>query len=209
MLNKRRKINIIQNVDFDACNMNSEFVKKIEGLPSDSASFTDIWFLHFKNHVYYNFTKPITSGVYKIFINPDSLNDIYKDLEDLQALNYEFSIYKDKILPLIENNICPSFITCLSSGQNCSYGNLFAMLNKKLKGLTSKQIDENLKRNIYYMLSKTPNRHSINDILKTSMIDQKTQHNIVYNLRYNIIFTKSINKNTMKLNKFFKKYPPT
>lgn len=189
----------IDNIDFDACNINPDYIEKIEGLQSNSSSFTDIWFLHFKHNVYYNYINSITSGVYKIFINNDTLED---SNNNILALKYEFNIYKYKILPLIENNISPSFIRCLSSGENCSYDNLFNILNNKLEELNSDQIHANLKRNIYYMFSKLKNRPAINNIKpNTRFINEKIhnkENDIINKFKYNIIFTKSINTDTTR-----------
>ena len=182
----------ISNIDFDLCKIDPKYIKDIKGQESNSASPTDIWFITFNKEVYYNYTNPIKKAVFKIYINPDSIKTYYnwgeRRLNSFRGLDYEFNIYKHKILPLIQNKICPNFITCIASGSSCSYTNLKKLLKYKIP-------ENHLKRNIKYILNEQDNRPSIdNNINSHDIIDTYDANQ----LKYNIICTKSIDKTTTR-----------
>ena len=103
-------------------------IKKIKGLQSNSASPTDSWIVDFKENTYYQSDK-IYSGFLKIFINPESAKKFKYEYKNLLSLDYELRVYKDIIRPLVDLNICTNFVKYLAGGSNCTYNNLFEMLN--------------------------------------------------------------------------------
>ena len=143
-------------------------IKKIKGLQSNSASPTDTWIVDFKENTYYQSDK-IYSGFLKIFINPESAKKFKYEYKNLLSLDYELRVYKDIIRPLVDLNICTNFVKYLAGGSNCTYNNLFEMLNDhiytnkndEIRPIIIKQL---LNRNINILRDQIGSRPAINDI---------------------------------------------
>ena len=104
----------------------ANIVKNVKGLSSNSASPSDTWILELKDNVYYN-KQRITGIFLKYFIDPysfekEDINTEEKNVlvQNIYALRYEVSIYRDVIRPLIDYNICPNFVKYYGSGYSCS-----------------------------------------------------------------------------------------
>ena len=89
----------------------ANIVKNVKGLSSNSTSPSDTWILELKDNVYYN-KQPATGIFLKYFIDPysfenEDINTEEKNVlvQNIYALRYEVSIYRDVIRPLIDYNI--------------------------------------------------------------------------------------------------------
>lgn len=118
----------------------AECVNDIMGLPSNSASPTDVWILRFVNGTNYN-GRPVDTAVMKWWLNPRSIvaNNVDNllvsrgsslDTAPLFALDYEADIYSRVINPLVNNNICSNFVTTYASnvGNGCSFNRMLSIL---------------------------------------------------------------------------------
>jgi hypothetical protein len=170
-------------------------INTIKGIPSNSASPTDIWIITFNDGVKYE-NKDIKMAILKIFADPNSAS-LYtsidkQKLNDVKGLNYELHIYKDVIADIIDYKICSNFVKYLSSGINCSYQDLLSLLKDHLKNydknLTLAECKNSLNRNIEYLyMYKRSNRPSIQDI------DYIRYNPPNRNLRYNMIMNETSN----------------
>ena len=80
-------------INFDEINLCTDivdYVERINGLSSNSASPTDTWILKFKPDasIYHRYKK-IDDCFFKIFIDTSKLNPDYEYLNELEGLSYE------------------------------------------------------------------------------------------------------------------------
>ena len=81
-------------------------------LPHNSASPTFIWKIGYDDNV----TNEFKCAIIKFFhYTSKSLM-----LPEKKSLLYEMSVYKEFILPLLQNRVCPHFVNYLSSGDDIS-----------------------------------------------------------------------------------------
>ena len=178
------------------CNIGS-CVKKIIGLPSDSASPTDTWVINFKDNVYYNNIK-IDKGFLKIFVSPYTRSISKQRHVETIALDYEINIYKNIIKNLIDYKICPNFIKYLASGTNCTFENMLEILNGNIYTssgslISPSQTMKNLQRNMIFLQydvdEDADKRPEIND--NTNLIYKYPP--ISMGVKYNMIMTEDAN----------------
>jgi len=139
-------------------------VDSVEGMSSNSLSPTDTWIIKFKEGTQY-YKQELQFGFFKIFLNSLTVSTLSKPYNDVLpriiGLEYEILVYKNIIKPLINYNVCPNFVKYLASGNNCTYNDLFNMLNKKI-GLSYDIIIQCLNRNINCMKKDCGKRFAIN-----------------------------------------------
>lgn len=206
------KINL--NSKSNICKID-ELISQIKGIDSNSASPTDIWFVKFKENIFYD-NEPLLGAVLKIFINLSSFEtpNEYKFYEELEGLNYELQIYKKIIQPITEYKICPNFIKYLGSGLNCSYENLYKMLDKHIyeddnKTYSEKMTKKLLNRNINCIKTSCSDRKSINKKSKRGFfnlfgfLDNTSEPD--KNMKYNFIMIQRLSPSTMSVDDFLLK----
>jgi hypothetical protein len=187
----------------DACEI-YPCVQKVTGLSSNSSSPTDTWILEFDKGTNYDST-PINKAFVKWFVSSKSLNlypGIGEDyMESILGLEYEINIYRSVIRPLIDLNICPNFVRYLGSGTKCTYNDLLNMLQNKGDVLPNNELEENLERNILYMLNKMRKRPSINDYRgnkhdweNIEKIRSQTKYNMLVNELVDMSKTRTFSK---------------
>ena len=118
-----KKSENIDIIDINICKI-FRYITKVNGFKSNSASPTDTWNVTFENNIISG-DKLVPYGFMKIYIDPRSVKS---PPVELIALNYELSVYRDIIKPLINYNICPNFVSFISSGKGCSYDDLLNFL---------------------------------------------------------------------------------
>jgi hypothetical protein len=145
-------------------------VDKVEGIRSNSVSPTDTWIINFKKGTQYD-KQNLQYGFFKVFLNSFTVSTLSKPysnvLPRIIGLEYEILVYKNIIKPLINYNVCPNFVRYLASGNNCTYNDLFNMLNKNT-GLSAEKIKECLNRNINCMKKDCGKRFAINKYVPRS-----------------------------------------
>jgi hypothetical protein len=184
-----------ENIDISDINICKLFpyITKVNGFKSNSASPTDTWNVTFKNNIISerNF---VPDGFMKIYIDPRSVKS---PPVELIALNYELSVYRDIIKPLINYNICPNFVSFISSGKGCSYDDLLNFLKGKLefngKLLTDIQCEKNLDRNINIIKNEMSSRPAIQD---TEVSRYTISPSDKINLRFNMMLNQNIKNAT-------------
>src|SRR3990167_9445038 len=129
-------------------------VAHVKGLASNSTSPTDYWILSLKQGAAYNNT-PISWAFIKIFLDTNNPYEL--------ALLYEIKIYRDIIRPLLDKNICPNFVRYLGSGTQCSFDQLYNFLTGGRTSLTDQEAQNNLLRNIKYMMNPKGDRKAVTD----------------------------------------------
>lgn len=155
-----------------ACNVYSA-VESVVGLPSSSASLTDIYILRCKPGV--TFSKhPVTHIFVKLSVSASSITpEILSFLEPylpqkegedkvellLKRLSYsqtEYSVY-EVVKQIYYSYMCPFFMRVYGVGFDCSY----SQVRKFLKG-----VKHNLKRNIFLSLTNNAQRPAIHEDTK-------------------------------------------
>jgi hypothetical protein len=202
------------NSKSDICKID-KLISKIKGIDSNSASPTDIWFLTFKDNVFYD-KEPLLGAVLKIFINLSSFKEPkeYKFYSELEGLNYELQVYKNIIQPIIEYKICPNFIKYLGSGIKCSYDNLYRMLDKHIYEDKDKTYSDDitkklLNRNINCIKSSCSNRKSIDKKINRGFfnlfgfLDNTSQPD--KSIKYNFIMIQKLSLTTVSIDDFLVK----
>ena len=135
----------IINSNISACKI-SDLVEETTGIQGDTASASDIWFLKLKQPINYD-NNDIKDLFLKYTIDTKELNYITDylnidlkesdidiksffnyNMNQLNAVEYEMKVYNDIIKKLIDNNICPNFVKCISVGNSCSYNDLLNIL---------------------------------------------------------------------------------
>jgi len=135
----------IINSNISACKI-SDLVEETTGIQGDTASASDIWFLKLKQPINYD-NNDIKDLFLKYTIDTKELNYITDylnidlkesdidiksffnyNMNQLNAVEYEMKVYNDIIKQLIDNNICPNFVKCISVGNSCSYNDLLNIL---------------------------------------------------------------------------------
>lgn len=186
------------------CSLDS-LVDEVKGIPSNSASPSDIWLIKFKDDTHYVYEDkeiPIKSAFMKIFVDPDNTVERYVNQRMIDALNYELKVYRDIIRPLLDLNICNNYIKYLSSGMGCTYDNLLDFLvNGKLTSkdgvsLNKTKAINNLNANLNNIYFGNPSREAINDTY-----DMKVKYAVPKEVKYNIIMNEQI-KNSYTLYDF-------
>ena len=187
-----KKSENIDIIDINICKI-FRYITKVNGFKSNSASPTDTWNVTFENNIISG-DKLVPYGFMKIYIDPRSVKS---PPVELIALNYELSVYRDIIKPLINYNICPNFVSFISSGKGCSYDDLLNFLKGKLefnrKLLTDIQCEKNLDRNINIIKEEMSSRPAIQDTEESpytiTLFDK-------INLKFNIMLNQSIKNPT-------------
>ena len=155
-------------------------VDKVEGIRSNSVSPTDTWIINFKKGTQYD-KQNLQYGFFKVFLNSFTVSTLTKPYSDflprIIGLEYEILVYKNIIKPLIDNNVCPNFVKYLASGNNCTYNDLFNMLNNHIKkhspteifkDFTPEIIRQCLNRNINCMKKDCKKRFAIDHYVPRS-----------------------------------------
>ena len=143
-------------------------MKGVRGLPSNSASPSDVFLMALKPGVRYMGSLvsnaiakvTVTSGSYRnnvtqlhtggfIHINPNVA------IQSLQSLEYEYLIYGNVTKLLIEYKVCPFFVKVYGIAYNCTYDNMLQIV-----GLD--KLDE-FKRNVYWYLNSGEKRPAIDN----------------------------------------------
>ena len=194
----------IINSNISACKI-SDLVEETTGIQGDTASASDIWFLKLKqpinydnNDIKYLFLK-YTIDTKELNYITDYLNIDLKEsdidiksffnynMNQLNAVEYEMKVYNDIIKQLIDNNICPNFVKCISVGNSCSYNDLLNILTnndgtlidsdgKKIPDCVSELL---LIRNLGFIINKSCykrkniKRPAINDFNKVNFNNEK------------------------------------
>ena len=185
-----------ENIDISGINICKlyNYVTKVNGFKSNSASPTDTWNVTFENNIISG-DKLVPYGFMKIYIDPRSVKS---PPVELIALNYELSVYRDIIKPLINYNICHNFVSFISSGEGCNYNDLLNFLKGKLefngRTLTDIQCKQNLDRNINIIKNEMSSRPAIQDTknpYRYTITDSDKE-----NLRFNMILNQNIKNAT-------------
>jgi hypothetical protein len=145
-----------QNIDSNAnaCEIH-KCVENVIGIPVDSASPTDTWIMQYFSGTKY-LGKLIDTGFMKWWVSRKSLRRMSPTNEylDVEALDYEVEVYKDIVRPMVDFNICPNFVRYLGSKKECTYDQLFKIINGKMYScetntkLSKDQSELNLKNTI-------------------------------------------------------------
>ena len=194
----------IINSNISACKI-SDLVEETTGIQGDTASASDIWFLKLKQPINYD-NNDIKDLFLKYTIDTKELNYITDylnidlkesdidiksffnyNMNQLNAVEYEMKVYNDIIKQLIDNNICPNFVKCISVGNSCSYNDLLNILTnndgtlidsdgKKIPDCVSELL---LIRNLGFIINKSCykrkniKRPAINDFNKVNFNNEK------------------------------------
>jgi hypothetical protein len=187
----------------DICNL-SNCIVSVDGMKSNSASPTDIWFLDFSNTYYKD--KPIQNGFLKLFVDWSTIRKPLLTNKtptyELRGLNYEILVYKDIIKNLTDYKICPNFIQYLGSSRKCTYDNILNFLKNNIiingHVLTENEIKPILNETIFNCLVQrcSKGRPSIKRPSAASFVS------IPSTLRYNMILNESIPPNTESFGKW-------
>ena len=156
---------------YDACDID-KIIANATGLPSNSASPTDLLILTLDNNIKYQNESFSNKQVFmKFWINDDMeiRNYISKTLPSPalanfimrnKALNYELMIYRDIIRILIDEKICTNFVRCLGSSSSCNVDLISNLMSKNSAVVLAKK---NFRRNFQYILRGLSNRPSLTD----------------------------------------------
>lgn len=143
----------------DPCQI-AKCVKKLEGLPSNSASPTDTMIVHLKDCTNYKGVR-IDRAFMKIWITRPVVEASRPEIE---ALNYEIHMYSRVVKPLIDSGVCPFFVKYIAGSLDCTYDNLFQLYKLAFPPETERsKIDRHVDRNLSYMLAMAQNRPAIQD----------------------------------------------
>lgn len=156
---------------YDACDID-KIIANATGLPSNSASPTDLLILTLDNNIKYQNESFSNKQVFmKFWINDDmeirkyisnTLPSAYLDnfIMRNKALNYELMIYRDIIRILIDEKICTNFVRCLGSSSSCNVDLISNLMSKNSAVVLAKK---NFRRNFQYILRGLSNRPSLTD----------------------------------------------
>jgi len=197
------------------CNI-GHCTQKVKGLSSNSASPTDVWFLTLQPNTKYGDTLVTGDVSLKIYLNPNmkslELNGKKIPKNNTKELLYETNVYEHVIGPMLEYKINPHFVTFYGSADNCSFAQLFNILEDKTANkINDEIIDNNLLeklfiRNTIWMGTSKSNRPSINNPSFSRCDPKEIDHVLAKKdlLKYNMIATAKSQETT--LYNWFKKH---
>lgn len=112
-------------------------ITQIEGLRANSASPTDTWIVTYKKG-----KNDYQRLFWKIFIDSKKFK---KDLT-IYGLKYEIKVYKEIILPLIEESVCPFFVKYVHHFDDVEYKELVGLFKtenfKTLESIFTGRVDD-------------------------------------------------------------------
>lgn len=169
-------------------------ISRVTGLAANSASPTDTWLVRFRDGFEYD-KSPLRNGFLKIFINPNSLSPL--DITDnqralLYGLDYEVFVYLNITNALLRYHVAPTYVKAIAGGSDCTYRDLFNMLNGHLyakdssRQLPPDDVVRMLNRNLYFIWKKQPRRKAIDDVSSERYYNPKFEE-----FRYNMILSES------------------
>ena len=192
------------------CNI-SHCATKVHGIPSESASPTDIWFVTLQPNTKYGDTIVTGDVSLKIYLNPNMKfpkfngKKIVKD--DTKELLYETDVYEHVIGPMLEYKINPHFVTFYGSTRNCSFKQLLRILEYNTedkttgKPMNNNSLEEVLIRNTWWFGKGLSDRPSINNPLvvkdKSKSLEIQFYNDNRDKLEYNMIATSKTQGNTL------------
>lgn len=167
----------------------------LRGIPSDSASPTDVYIFEFNPNTYFRGDK-VERGFMKVFVsNPQNpfLNSSYKD--EIGGLNYEISIY-ERTKKLVDNNIIGHFVKYFTSLMSpTKFDNLKNFIRDKAN-ISDTQARNNLSRNTIFMLYDQRNiyRPAITDNSVIITAPSSSSFSLLYKnyVRYRFILTEAV-----------------
>lgn len=147
-------------LNIDSCNI-FEYVNRIDGFPSESASPTDTIKLSFKDGLLFD-DKKLTEAFMKIYVSSTSDSSDRKFESDFSkkkaALLYEQKVY-ELIRTLIRVNYCPYFVQIYANGIDCDLNSFISLLEKQ--GVPRYIATMLAYRSTYYMIFQADNRPSV------------------------------------------------
>ena len=170
---------------------------EVEGIPSNSASLSDVWFLSLKDGTKYGDIKIKDDVVLKIYMNPGNivLGGLLVGSFDML---YESQVYEHVVGPMLKYRINPHFVTFYGNARQCTFDNMMDILRDKTVDMNTGEIMPDsllaklLIRNTFWYGNSNPdpNRPSINDpfinndpnLLDTLQVIYKNRNKIEYNL---------------------------
>lgn len=168
-------------------------IKKLRGLPSNSASPSDIFVVHFNDGTKYN-DKDIYNAFMKIFISPQSEN--FNSIDLSRGLEYELKIYTDVVTNLLDYNICPNYIRCYSTSKDCSFFNIRDILSNGLEnafGPGNEIMYENMiVRSYYFMANNKRSRPAIESDIIIPVPNTEEVRIKAENAKYDFIINESV-----------------
>lgn len=167
--------------------------KTLIGLPSNSASPTDIYLFNFKPVTTYK-GEDLKKGIQKIFISDVNYPaTISKNLSiQSNSIKYEYYIYKMVTSKILYHNINPHFVKFLGGSLNISYQQLKDYLIDSSR-LSPSVLETNFKRNLLYILNSLINRPAITDSVLPPGISPVDINNINPNsYKYGFILTEAL-----------------
>ncbi len=192
------------------CNI-SHCATKVNGIPSESASPTDVWFVTLQPNTKYGDTIVNGDVSLKIYLNPNMKfpkfngKKIVKD--DTKELLYETNVYEHVIGPMLEYKINPHFVIFYGSARNCSFKQLLTILDHNTENKTtgepmdSYSLEQVLIRNSWWIGKGLSDRPSINNPLvvkdKSKSLEIQFYNDNRDKLEYNIIATAKTQGNTL------------
>lgn len=177
-------------------------VESVIGLPSTSASLTDVYVLTCKPGVTFD-TKPVHSLFVKLCVSATSLTPpILESLQPylperegmsktellLKRLAYaqtEYRVY-EKVKQIYYSFMCPFFVRVYGIGFNCTYRQMRKLL---------KQVKHNFKRNIWYSLTNNTQRLAIHQ----ESVDVQPEHQTFdaqNELQFNLLLLQNVTSPT-------------
>jgi hypothetical protein len=213
----------------NACEMH-HCTHSVIGLPSNSASPTDVWILNLKPGTHYD-EEPIDTAFLKWWVSPTTAPASWGDstmLSSLLALDYEERIYKDIIRPILDHNICPNFVKYLASGNRCTFADMETILADKAHvnndpqelTLTTSDVTKNLLRSLTYMTKDMSGRKAITAIGDVIEIENEGEPNEkrkkiasiakqnISKWRYNLLVNESTKPGTQDFEKWLESGVP-
>ena len=150
-------------------------VVNVTGVRANSSSPTDIYILELNNVKYLN--RSVRKAFVKLAVSSDSymtarqfdykLNtpSLKNTLSSLKGLEYEFLVYSNITKRLIDQEVCPFFVSIYGVAYNCNYEKVYNILRKATTdaGVPVSDVELRFKRNIRDALTKKT-RGAINDM---------------------------------------------
>lgn len=181
------------------CNI-AKCTQRVTCFKADSASPTDIWKVELHRNTKYGDTLITTPLILKIFvaggdyvtIASDASKDICGTLRIPEELIYEKNIYEHVIDSMLTNNVNPFFVKYYGGSTNCTFDDLKQILTKGLPNINQTSIQNNLIRNLVYMVKRMEHRPAITDPGILAPSETQFMFNCKDVLKYGMIATAAV-----------------
>lgn len=187
----------------DICQM-APYIQSVKGLPSSSASLTDVWkiqfdsrfdnikaylkmFISISSFPGFEFFKTVRKG-------KQSLRNVEaeKYYKKIFGLSYEINIYSQVIDPIVQENICPNFVEYLDHSKECTLQDLarIAKRNKELAKLSESKVESIIAYNMQMLRQEdSSGRPSITDLTRGRKMLSKSALDDFRSYRYSVLMT--------------------